>query len=158
MGQEFLSDTALAFDTLCAALDERRWFYEKDKEHYTLTVKAGGQDLFMSLDITCDPDKRIVSVISHLPFTVAEERRVAMAEALCYVNASLSEGSFDYHYRNGALCFRLSSSYRGSRLSVAAFDRMITVSFATVDRFNDMLLLFSLGTLTLGDVVKKIGA
>ena len=147
----------MAFDTLCAALDERRWYYDKDKEQFKLNVKANGQDLFMELDICCDRDKRIVTLISHLPFTVPEERRVEMAQAISYVNAYLGEGSFDYHYKKGLLCYRMASSYRGSVLSRAAFDRMIMMSFSTVDQYNDKLLLYSLGSISLGEFVKKIG-
>lgn len=158
MGQESIKQTELAFDALCAALDERRWYYEKDKECYALSVKANGQDLFMELEIRCDVDKRIVTMISHLPFIVPEERRVEMAQAISYVNAYLGEGSFDYHYRKGVLCFRMASSYRGSVLSKTAFDRMIMMSFSTVDQYNDKLLLYALGTLSLNELVKKIGA
>ncbi len=157
MGQDSLHQTEMAFDALCAALDERHWYYEKDKDNFRLNVKANGQDLFMELDICCDRDKRIVTMISHLPFTVPEERRVEMAQAISYVNAFLGEGSFDYHYKKGLLFYRMASSYRGSVLSKLAFDRMIMMSFLTVDQYNDKLLLYSLGSISLSEFVKKIG-
>ena len=158
MGQDNLKLTEATFDAICAALDERRWYYEKDKEKFTLNVKANGQDLFMELDVSCDKDKRIVMLLSRLPFTVAEDRRLEMAQAISYINAFLGEGCFDYHYKKGTICFRMTSSYRGSTLDKTVFDRMIMMSFSTVDRYNDKLLLYSLGTLSLAEFVKKIGA
>ena len=150
--------TEATFDAICASLDERRWVYEKDKENFKLTVKANGQDLFMQIDISCDVNKRVVMLLSRLPFTVAEDRRVEMAQAINYINAYLGEGSFDYHFKNGSIFFRMTSGYRGSVLSKSMFDRMIMMSFATVDQYNDKLLLYSLGSLSLEGLVQKIGS
>ena len=156
MSNETLLLTENTFDTICAALDERRWHYEKDKEKFTLNCKANGRDLFMELDINCDMDKRIVMILSRLPFLVPAERREEMAMAISAINFALGEGCFDYHYKTGTICFRMTSSYRGSVISRAVFDRMIMMSFATIDRYNDKLLLFGLGQLSLEELVHFI--
>ena len=152
MDNETLLLTENTFDTVCAALDERRWYYEKDKENYTLNCKANGKDLMMEIDVSLDVDKRIVMILSRLPFTVPKERRDEMAEAICMINHALGEGCFDYHVKKGTVCFRMTSSYRGSVIAKSVFDRMIVMSFATVDQYNDKIFLYSLGAISLDEL------
>ncbi|MBQ7364694.1 MAG: YbjN domain-containing protein [Clostridia bacterium] len=152
MKNEVIFRTEKTFDAICEALDERRWHYEKNRENYTLHCKANGDDLLMELNVSCDTDKQIAMILSHLPFRVAEEQREIMAMAISRVNYALGEGCFDYHYKTGAICFRMTSNYRGAVLSKNVFDRMIMMSFSTIDRYNDKLLLFALGKLTLKEL------
>ncbi len=156
MSQDNLKLTEATFDAVCAALDERRWFYEKDAERFRLNCKANGEDLFMEVEVSCDQDKQIVTLLSRLPFVVTESRRRDMAVVLARINNALGEGVFDYHYKRGIICFRMTSSYRGSTVSASAFDRMIMLSFSTVEYYNDKLLLFSLGKLTMDEFCREI--
>ena len=144
------------FDKLRQALDERKWHYDTDEEDYSVSFKVNGDDLLLDFQIRVDKKRDLVVLYSRLPFKVSKERAVQMAQAVNHANTMLAEGSFDYNYKSGFLCYRLTNSFRGSVLSASVYDRMISMAGHTVDDYNEKFLLLSLGAISLEACKKMI--
>lgn len=144
------------FDKLRQTLDERKWHYDTDEEDYSVSFKVNGDDLLLDFQIRVDKKRDLVVLYSRLPFKVSKERAVQMAQAVNHANTMLAEGSFDYNYKSGFLCYRLTNSFRGSVLSASVYDRMISMAGHTVDDYNEKFLLLSLGAISLEACKKMI--
>lgn len=144
------------FDKLRQALDERKWHYDTDEEDYSVSFKVNGDDLLLDFQIRIDKKRDLVVLYSRLPFKVSKERAVQMAQVVNHANTMLAEGSFDYNYKSGFLCYRLTNSFRGSVLSASVYDRMISMAGHTVDEYNEKFLLLSLGAISLEACKKMI--
>ena len=101
--------------------------------------------------------KEIVVLYSALPLAFEEPIRQVGAIAVSSANNRLADGSFDYNIKDGAVFFRMSASYRESKIGKELLEYMIRCSSMTVDRYNDKLLMLSRGILTLDDFIREIG-
>lgn len=145
-----------AYDTLCEMLKDREWHYESDEDNFTIMCGARGEDLPMEIRVQVDPERLIVTLLSQMPFSVPEDKRVEMALAVSAVNYALVDGSFDYNFVDGTLLFRMTSSYRESLVGKDMFEYMLYVSCKTIDDYNDKFLMIIKEKMTLEDLVKFI--
>ena len=152
-----LRQAKVAFDTLCDMLDEREWKYDKDEDNFRIESGASGEDLPMPIRIDVDPERDLITLLSHMTFDIPEDKRVEMALAVSAINYMLVDGSFDYDVINGTLVFRMTSSYKESLVGKELFAYMLYVSCNTVDNYNDKLMLLAKGKLTLKAFVDSIG-
>lgn len=129
------------YAALCEMLDEHEWHYQKDEEHLTVSCGAQGEDLPIEIRIEVDIKRRLIVLLSQLPFVVGEKRRAAMAVAVSKANDGMVDGSFDYDYLDGRLVFRMTSSYRDSLIGKELFNYMLMCTCVTVDRYNDKFLM-----------------
>ena len=127
------------FKTLCETFEAHDWSYDKDEENMIIKSGATGKDIPINLRIRINPDLQIISLYSHLPFSVPENDRVLMAVAANIANCYIVDGSFDLSLANGTLLFRMTSSFRESLLSKEMFEYMFFISCLTVDHYNDKL-------------------
>ena len=146
----------VAYDTLCEMLKERDWHYESDEDNFTIMCGARGEDLPMEIRVQVDPERLIVTLLSQMPFSVPEDKRVEMALAVSAINFSLVDGSFDYNFVDGTMLFRMTSSYRESLVGKDMFEYMLYVSCKTIDDYNDKLLMIIKEKMTIEDLVKFI--
>ncbi len=137
------------YDTLCRALDEREWHYEKHDEDLTITCGVSGDDIPMRLIIRIMPERQLAQVLSPLPFDIPEDKRVDVAMATTMINDRLANGSFDFDLSTGRTVFRLTSAFMGCNLSTEVYDYMIGVSVATVDEYNDKIMMLCKGMIEL---------
>ena len=151
------ADAKTAYATLCAMLDEMGWRYKKEEEKLKISCSYIGEDLTVDIRMQINSEMQIVTLYSELPFTVAEEERIAMAMAVSAVNYALVDGSFDYSIASGTIVFRLTSSYRESLISKEMCKYMLEVSCATVDDYNDKLFMVSKKVMSLGQLIEAIG-
>ena len=152
--EKVLKQAQMVYETICKTLDNRDWKYTRHDEDLTITCGARGEDLPMDIVIIVNPRAQVVSVISPMPFKIAEDKRVDGALAVCVANYGLINGSFDYDLSDGEIRFRLVSSFRESILSEELFNYMIMVSASTVDDYNDKFLMVSKGMLTVQQFVE----
>lgn len=145
-----------AYDTLCEMLKAEDWHYKSDDDNFTITCGARGEDLPIEVCIRVDPERLIVTLLSHMPFSIPEDKRVAIALAVSAVNYALVDGSFDYNIVDGTLLFRMTSSYRESLISTDMFKYMLYVSCKTVDDYNDKFLMVIKEKMSLEDLLKFI--
>lgn len=133
------------FDSLCRMLDAKEYKYTKNEEDTLIKCTFRGDDLPMDFMIRINPIRQIISLYSPMPFSMSKEKLVEGAIATSIINNKLVEGSFDYSITDGAILFRLTSSYRDSIISEHVFDYMLSVALYTVDEYNDKFLMLSKG-------------
>ena len=154
MTEEIKMDLAKeVYATLCAALDKREWHYEKDEENLVVYFLVGGDDIPMSFIIAVDAERQLVRVMSPLPFKFSEDKRMDGAIATCVASFGLADGSFDYDITTGMVVFRMTATYRESKLGDGLFQYMISCSSVMVDKFNDKFLAIDKGLMSIGDFI-----
>ncbi len=144
------------YDTLCGMLQAEDWHYEGDDDNFKILCGARGEDIPMEVHIHVDPERQIVTLLSELPFSVPEEKRVEMAIAISAVNYALVDGNFDYNFMDGTVLFRMTSSYRESLIGKDVLKYMLYVSCKIVDDYNDKFLMMTKGEMSLEDILKFI--
>ena len=142
------------YETLCAALDEHNWHYTKDESMLLVRFTVTGEDLPIAIIMVVDQKRQLVRLLTRLPFTIGEERRMDLAVATCAVTDRLVNGSFDFDILKGTITFRMTASYRESVLGKGLFTYMMDASCATVDDYNDKFLAINKGYLALDDFLK----
>lgn len=143
------------FNTLCGMLDEKDFHYEIHEEDLVVTFGMTGEDIPMQFVVNIDATRDLVRVLSMLPFTFEEDKRVDAAVATCQINYRLADGSFDFDYKTGRVIFRMTSSYKDSLISMEVFEYMIAVASFTIDEYNDKLLMLAKGMIPVEEFFKK---
>lgn len=144
------------YATLCEMLDEQDWRYTKNEERLSISCVAQGDDLPIEIRIDVDAERSLVTLLSQMPFAVAEERRTALAIAVSQANNGLVDGSFDYDYINGRIFFRLTSSYLDSLIGKDMLNYMLMCSCATIDEYNDKFLMVAKSTMSNEEILDFI--
>lgn len=143
------------FNTLCRALDKNGWHYRKNEAELSIECKARGDDLPIDISITVDAERMLVMLFSHIPFVVAEDKRLDLAVAVSVVNNRFVDGSFDYNIRSGDMVFRITTSFRESEIGEGTFMYMLLCACQTVDDYNDKFLMLSKGMLSLEQFISS---
>ena len=151
-----LKNAQSVFSTVCEMLDDKGWRYQKDAEKLKINCSATGEDLPIDVRFIVDAERDLVMFLSSLNFSVPEEMRETMAKAVSMINYSTVAGSFDFNPADGALWFRLTSSYRDSLVSKGVYEYMLIVSCSTVDEYNDKLLMLAKGNMSLQELQEHI--
>lgn len=138
---------------LCAALDRREWRYEKEEDKLLVHFGVRGDDIPMNFIIIVDAERQLIRVMSPLPFKFGEEKRIDGAIATCAASYGLADGSFDYDITTGAVVFRMTATYRESKLGDGLFQYLISCSSAVVDEYNDKFLAVDKGIISIEDFI-----
>ncbi len=152
--EKAMKQARTVYDTICRTLTSRDWKFTCDEENLMIKCGARGEDLPMDLFILVRPEAQVVSLLSPMPFKVAEDKRVEGALAVCAANYGLINGSFDYDLSDGEIRFRLVSSFRESILSEELFMYMVLVSANTIDDYNDKFLMVSKGMMSVEQFIE----
>ena len=147
--QKNLEQARVVFGTLCRALDKNDWKYKKDEDKLSIECGVQGDDLPMDITVRVDADRRLVLLISHMPFVVREDKRLDAAIAVSAVNDRLADGSFDYDIESGHMFFRMTNSYIESEVSDEVFSYMLACSCFTIDEYNDKYLMLAKGIISI---------
>lgn len=148
-----LAAAKTVYDDLCASLDKRGWKYTKHDEDLVVTFGVTGDDIPMDFMLDVNADRQLLIVLSRLPFTVPEDKRMDLAIATCVASFGLADGSFDFDIATGDITFRLTASFRDSRIGDGLFDYLIGVSSYSVDEYNDKFLAVSKGIMSINDFI-----
>lgn len=140
---------------LCASLEKREWHYQKHEDDLAVTFGVAGEDIPMEFVLAVDADRQLLRVFSRLPFTVPEDKRMDLAIATCVASNGLADGSFDYDIAKGTIVFRLTASFRESKIGDGLFEYLVGCSSVTVDAFNDKFLLLCKGLISINDFIAK---
>jgi hypothetical protein len=153
---ELTSQAINAYKTLCACLDEQKWKYEKDDENLFVFCTVTGEDLPIKIGVRFDPKREFVHLLSRLPLTIPEDKRIEANVLVSAINYSMVHGLFEYDINKGEIDFRINTSFKDSLLSKELFSYLIYVSCMTIDKYNDQLLMYSTGKLTLEKIIENI--
>ena len=137
------------YNDICGMLDEKGIKYTRHDDDLVISCTVRGEDIPMDIIIFVHEKQQIVRILSPMPFTVPEDKRMDMAVAVNVANYGIMDGSFDYDISDGDVRFSLTSSYRESILSKELFDYMFMVSAFTIDEYNDRFLMLAKGMMSL---------
>ena len=149
MADEKMIQAKNVFDTLCKTLDANDWHYVKDEEKLKIECGASGEDLPMKLHISVDAKRSVLMLLSLIPFSVPEDKRLDVAIAVSVVNNNLVDGSFDYDVSDGSLFFRMTNSFLESSIGSELINYMVYCSCGTIDEYNDKFLMLAKGMISL---------
>ena len=141
------------FNDLCTMLEKREWSFQKYEEDLVVTFNATGEDIPMEFVIGVDAGRQLIRVLSRLPFTVPEDKRIDLAIAACVASNGLADGSFNYDIENGTIVFRLTASFRESRIGEGLLEYLIACSGMIVDAFNDKFFALCKGLISINDFI-----
>ena len=144
------------YQTLCTMLDDLNLKYSRDDESFAIQVGIQGEDFPVRMHIRVNPGKSLISVLSQLPFSVPEDKRIEMSVAVSMANYLLVDGSFDYNIGEGDILFRLTSSYLYSLIGKELLQYMLMVSYKTIDNFNDKFFMLMKEKMTLDEFAQAI--
>lgn len=136
------------YETICKMFDDLSYHYERHDEDLVITCTVKGEDIPMDILFAVRDDRQIVQLISPMPFTVPEDKRIDIALAITVVNDMLVDGSFDFDMAKGRVSFRLTASYIESILGKELFEYMLMVSATTIDEYNDKFLMIAKGMIS----------
>jgi len=148
-------DPKLIYRRVCKKLDDRSWTYTQHDEDMVVTLSVRGEDFPIELLIHVDAKRSLLKVLSVLPVKAAEDKRVEMAVAVCAANDVLANGNFDLNISDGKIVFRIAAPFDGG-LPDETIDYLIDVTCATVDHYNDKLLMLNKGLLKLEQFIENI--
>ena len=154
--EKVLKQAQAVYRALCKMLDEREWRYEKKENELSIRCGAQGEDLPMEIIIEVDVDRQLATLLSPMPFTVPENRRVALAVAVSQANNGMVDGCFDYDCQTGKIIFRMTSSFRQSLIGKDLFAYMLNCSCYTVDEYNDKFLVVAKNDMSIDQIVEYI--
>ncbi len=143
------------FEDLCAALDRRQWKYKKNEDDLVVTFGFAGEDIPMDFVLVVDADRQLLRMFSKLPFAVPEDKRMDLAIATCVATYRLTDGSFDYDISTGEIVFRLTASFRESKIGDGLFEYLVVCSNVVVDEYNDKFFAISKGLLSVSDFIQE---
>ena len=142
------------YETACQALSNRDWKYTRHDDDLTLSFGARGDDLPMDFVLIVNPKAQVISLISPLPYKIAQDKRVDGSLAVNVANYGLINGTFDYDISDGEIRFRICSSYRDSLIGEELINYMVMLAAGTIDDYNDKFLMISKGMWSIQDFIK----
>lgn len=137
------------YNTLCATMDELEWHYTKIDEKLSIHCNAQGDDLPIDLVVNIDTERQLIILLSQLPLTVPEEKRLDVAIATSVANYGMVDGSFDFDITDGRMFFRMTSSFIESEIGKELLAYMVLVSCRTIDDYNDKFLMLAKGMISI---------
>ena len=151
-----LKQAQAVYKALCNMLDDHNWNYEKDEKELSIYSGARGDDLPIELRIRVDAQRKLVTLLSQMPFDVPENRRNALAVAVSEANSTMVDGDFDYNYLTGKIIFRMTTSFLDSLIGKELFEYMLSCACYTIDEYNDKFLMVAMKDMSVDQILKFI--
>lgn len=145
-----------AYHTLCKALDNVGWNYQRKDDEFKIMFGVNGDDIPMNFLVIVDAERQLIRLLSLLPFQMNEDKRIEGAVATCAINYLLADGSFDFDIEEGHVMFRMTNTFRGSIIGEELVNHMVSVACFTVDKYNDMLSALNDGSISLSDFIQSL--
>lgn len=127
------------YNSLLRILKRKKYDFDDDEEIMTASFEIQNGDILVAFIITVDAERQLIRLYSPLGIQVDDDNRFEGASALCGASYELVNGSFDYDLYSGSIEFRMASSFRGSLISEAQIEDMISYTCAVVKKYVDKL-------------------
>ncbi len=144
-----LQDATRVYNTLCSMLNNIKWSYERDDEKLTVKTSAIGNDLKIPLHIYVSTERQVMYVKSPMPFSVSQDKRQLVGNAVHIANYSMLNGCFEYDISDGYVGFKIVVPFAQSIISEEVCHYMVMLTCSMVDKFNDKFLMLINGKMTL---------
>ena len=138
-----------AYLRICEYFDTHKISYKKNEDSLSVECLAIGDDLPMPATVIVEDGLKILIFYSKLPFTVPTQMHFLVAKAICIINNSLIDGCFDFNIKNGEIHYRMTNSFLENEITDKIFSYMINTSFEIIDKYNDRLLDFINGKISI---------
>ena len=155
-GEKELKQAQAVYKALCDMLDDHNWKYDKDESELSISSGARGDDLPIELRIRVDAQRKLVTLLSQMPFDVPENRRNALAVAVSEANSTMVDGNFDYNYLTGKIIFRMTTSFLDSLIGKELFEYIFSCACYTVDEYNDKFLMVAMKDMSVDQILNYI--
>ncbi|MBR4943581.1 MAG: hypothetical protein IKZ28_06070, partial [Clostridia bacterium] len=100
------------YATIIKALDSDNLKYTKDDNELRIDISFTTNDLDVKLIFSVDEDRDLIRLLSFLPGTFPENKRIEGAVATTVANHNMVDGSFDFDINDGDIVFKMANSYR----------------------------------------------
>ena len=141
------------YKTICSVLDERSWNYKTDEDNLTVLFGGIGEDLPIHFILMVDIERQLIRLLSPLTFEVNPDKMVEEAIACCVASNKMVDGGFDFDLEETLISFRMTASFRNSKIGADLLEYMIDCSLAMVDRYNDKFDAINKGELDIAEFV-----
>ena len=152
--QKNLKRAKNVFNTICIALDNKDWKYEKNEDDLVITLLVSGDDLPMGIIIAVDADRQLIRLLSPIPSKFTDELSYLGALACCHFTYKLADGSFDYNLTEGTVVFRITSTFIDSLISEELISYIIDTACSTIDEYNHHFEALAKGDMTLDELLQ----
>lgn len=139
------------YATLCKILKSRNWEYDNDEEITTISFELQGKSVSIMFIVVVDVERQLIRIYSPLSVKFSQENRIDGAAAICHASYGLHNGSFDYDLFDGTIVFRMVTSFRGSLISEALIENMISCTCTVVDEYSNKFLALENGTMSIDE-------
>ena len=143
------------YNSLCDAIDKIGWKYDKEEEKLLVHFAVSGEDIPMKFIMFVDEDRKLLRLISYMPFKMSEAKRYEGAVAACVSSYGLIDGSFDYDITDGEIAFRMVQPFMDGSISESTFMHMIAFSCSVVDDYNDRFMALDKGLMSIEEFIQK---
>ncbi len=141
------------YGKLIAALETRKWTYSREDEKLLVRFTVYGDDLPMNMVMAVDAERQLIRLLSLLPFSMSENKRMEGAVATCVASFGLTDGSFDYNIEDGSIAFRQTCAFHDSDISEDLLHYMISWACGVIDKYNDQFFAIEKGYLSLEEFI-----
>lgn len=142
------------YATVCAALDEREWKYQREDDKLIIRTGVRTEDLPIHHVIIVDAERQVLRMASPVPLEMAEDKRTEGAIITSVATMGLRDGSFDYDMQTGRISFRLTSVFRDSEIGKGLIHYFIDCTNAVVDLYNDRFDAVNSGKMSVQDFIE----
>ena len=143
------------YETIKKHLQSNDFGFEPHDDALVLTLTVHGDDLPQPTLIRVMDDRDIIQIVSPIPTTIPEDKRVDAAIAVTVANQGMINGCFDLDMSDGEVQFRVAQSYRGIEINDEFLNYFLGVAFYTTDRYNDKFFMLGKGMMTLEQFIEQ---
>lgn len=125
-------------------------------DDYMISLKMRGDDLPISLYIIVEADRELIVVKSPEYTSFSQDKIDMAAKAVCFLNDSIVDGCYVLDIEDGRIMWNATNSYRGSLIGEEVIHYLIGISVATLDSYNELLLMLNMGVLDFDGFCAKV--
>lgn len=146
--EKYRKEAEQAFDTFCGLLDRLGWKYEADRNGLGITSGASGEDIPMDIILKFNPDIGRFFLMSRMPVTMKEEKRIDTALVINEFNKNKKLGAFDLDFESGMVFFKVTQCFVGCRISEDLCRFFLQFSLKFIDDYNDKFVMLNNGLIS----------
>ena len=132
----------------CGLLDHIGWKYRADRNSLWISTGASGEDLPMEIVLRFNPAIGRFFLMSQMPVTMKEEKRIDAALVVNEFNKDKKLGAFDLDFESGRIFFKVTQCFVGCRVSEELCSFLLQFSLKFIDDYNDKFLMLNNGLIS----------
>ena len=156
MNEEKMTAAYATLDTLCEMLEDIGLQYEKNEDDLSAICMFNDEEGSQVHHISVDAKRQRVSLYGMFCFgTVDAVMRDDVVTAISAINYQLANGNFVYNFDAERVYFRMTMSYRNSRLSTDAMQYLLLSAIGIIRRYAYDLRMLIKGKTTLEEFLEN---